>query len=94
MNATVSSRIQKLFGVGSIKIDPTYQGTLGETSARITVSQNIGKNVTAMFATNVNTSSEQLIQAQWNINQNLSLTAVRDESDVFSLVFKIHNRYR
>ena len=94
LNATVSSRIQKLFGVGSIKIDPTYQGTLGETSARITVSQNIGKSVTAMFATNVNTSSEQLIQAQWNINQHLSVTAVRDESDVFSLVFKVHNRYR
>jgi translocation and assembly module TamB len=94
LNATVSSRIQKLFGVGSIKIDPTYQGTLGETSARITVSQNIGKSITAMFATNVNTSSEQLIQAQWNINQNLSLTAVRDESDVFSLVIKVHNRYR
>jgi translocation and assembly module TamB len=94
LNATVSSRIQKLFGVGSIKIDPTYQGTLGETSARITVSQNIGKSVLVMFATNVNTSSEQLIQAQWNINQDLSLTAVRDESDVFSLVFKIHNRYR
>ncbi len=94
LNATVSSRIQKLFGVGSIKIDPTYQGTLGETSARITVSQNIGKSVTAMFATNVNTSSEQLIQAQWNINQHLSVTAVRDESDVFSLIFKVHNRYR
>ncbi len=94
LNATVSSRIQKLFGVGSIKIDPTYQGTLGETSARITVSQNIGKNVTAMFATNVNTSSQELIQAQWNINQNLSVTAVRDESDVFSLVFKVHSRFQ
>jgi translocation and assembly module TamB len=94
LNATVSSRIQKLFGVGNIKIDPTYQGTLGETSARITVTQNIGKSVTALFATNVNTSSEQLIQAQWNINQNVSVTAVRDESDVFSLVFKLHNRYR
>jgi translocation and assembly module TamB len=94
LNATVSGRIQKLFGVGSIKIDPTYQGTLGETSARITVSQNIGKSVTVMFASNVNASAQELIQAQWNINQDLSLTAVRDESDVFSLIFKIHNRYR
>ncbi len=94
LNATVSSRIQKLFGVGSIKIDPTYQGTLGETSARITVSQNIGKSVMAMFATNVNTSSEQLIQAQWNISQHLSVTAIRDESDVFSIVFKVHRRYK
>jgi translocation and assembly module TamB len=94
LNATVSGRIQKLFGVGSIKIDPTYQGTLGETSARITVSQNIGKSVTVMFASNVNASAQELIQAQWNINQDLSLTAVRDESDVFSLIFKVHNRYR
>ncbi len=93
VNATVSSRIQKLFGVGSVKIDPTYQGALGDTSARITVSQNIGKSVTAMFATNVNTSAQQLIQAQWNLTNTLSLTAVRDESNVFSLVFKIHQRY-
>ena len=93
VNATVSSRIQKLFGVGSVKIDPTYQGALGDTSARITVSQNIGKSVTAMFATNVNTSAQQLIQAQWNLTNTLSLTAVRDESNVFSLVFKVHQRY-
>ncbi len=94
LNATVSSRIQKLFGVGSVKIDPTYQGALGDTSARITVSQNIGKSVTAMFATNINTSAQQLIQAQWNLSQSLSLTAVRDENNVFSMVFKIHQRYR
>jgi translocation and assembly module TamB len=50
--------------------------------------------VTVMFASNVNASAQELIQAQWNINQDLSLTAVRDESDVFSLIFKIHNRYR
>ena len=94
LNATVSSRIQKLFGVGSVKIDPTYQSALGDTSARVTVSQNIGKSVTAMFATNVNTSAQQLIQAQWNLTENLSLTAVRDEANVFSLTFKIHRRYR
>ena len=93
VNATVSSRIQKLFGVGSVKIDPTYQGALGDTSARITVSQNIGKSVSAMFATNVNTSAQQLIQAQWNLTNTLSLTAVRDESNVFSLIFKVHQRY-
>ena len=94
LNATVSSRIQKLFGVGSVKIDPTYQSALGDTSARITVSQNIGRSVTAMFATNVNTSAQQLIQAQWNLSENLSLTAVRDEANVFSLTFKVHRRYR
>ena len=34
-NAAVSSRVQKLFGGGSVKIDPTYVGTVGSSSARI-----------------------------------------------------------
>ncbi len=94
LNATVSSRIQKLFGVGSVKIDPTYVGALGNSSARITVQENIGQNVQLTYATNVNTTSSQLIQAQLNLSPTLSVTAVRDEADVFSLLFKVHHRYR
>jgi translocation and assembly module TamB len=33
LNATVSNRVQKLFGVGSVKIDPAFVGTLGQSSA-------------------------------------------------------------
>jgi translocation and assembly module TamB len=94
LNATVSNRVSKLFGVGSVKIDPTYVGTLGNSSARITVTENIGQSVQLTYATNINTTSAQLIQAQFNLSPTFSLTAVRDESDVFSLLVKIHHRYR
>jgi translocation and assembly module TamB len=94
LNATVSSRIRKLFGVGSVKIDPTYTGSLGQSSARITVSQNIGQQVLLTYATSVNSTTQQLIQAQVNLTPTFSVTAVRDEADVFSLVFKVHKRYR
>jgi translocation and assembly module TamB len=94
LNATVSSRLQKLFGVGSVKIDPTYTGSLGQSSARITVTQNIGQQVLLTYATSVNATTQQLIQAQVNLTQTFSVTAVRDEADVFSLVFKVHKRYR
>lgn len=94
LNATVSSRIQKLFGVGSVKIDPTYTGSLGQSSARITVTQNIGQQVLLTYATSVNSTTQQLIQAQVNLTPTFSVTAVRDEADVFSLVFKVHKRYR
>jgi translocation and assembly module TamB len=94
LNATVSSRIQKLFGVGSVKIDPTYTGSLGQSSARITVTQNIGQQVLLTYATSVNSTTQQLIQAQVNLTPIFSVTAVRDEADVFSLVFKVHKRYR
>jgi translocation and assembly module TamB len=94
LNAAVGSRVQKLFGGGSVKIDPTYVGSIGSSSARITVQQNISKNVQVTYATNVNATAQQLIQAQVDITQSVSVLAVRDESGVFSMVLKVRKRYR
>jgi translocation and assembly module TamB len=94
LNAAVDSRVQKLFGGGSVKIDPTYVGTVGSSSARITVQQNISRNVQVTYATNVNATAQQLIQAQVDITQSLSVLAVRDEAGVFSMVLRVHKRYR
>jgi translocation and assembly module TamB len=94
LNATVSNRVEKLFGVGSVKIDPAFVGTLGNSAARITVQQQLSKQVTATFATNVNSSAQQLIQVQYDLNHNMSIVVTRDESNVFSIVYKLRQRYR
>lgn len=94
LNATVSSRIQKLFGGGSVKIDPTFVTGTGNSTARITVEQQVSKNATLTYATNVNSTAQQLIQGQINLTQNISVVAVRDEAGVFSLIFKLRRRYR
>jgi translocation and assembly module TamB len=94
LNAAVDSRVQKLFGGGSVKIDPTYVGSVGSASARITVQQNISRNVQVTYATNVNATAQQLIQAQVDITQSLSVLAVRDEAGVFSMVLRVRKRYR
>ena len=94
LNATLSSRIQKLFGGGSVKIDPTYVTGTGNSTARITVEQQVSKDATLTYATNVNSTEQQLIQAQINLTQNLSVIAVRDEYGVFSMIFKLRRRYR
>ena len=94
LNATLSNRIQKLFGGGSVKIDPTWVGSVGNSTARITVAQQVSKNATLTYATNINSTAQQLIQAEVNLTPTTSVLAVRDESGVFSLMFKIHRRYR
>lgn len=94
LNATVSNRVEKLFGVGSVKIDPAFVGTLGNSAARITVQQQLSKQITATFATNVNSSAQQLIQLQYDLNHNMSIVVTRDESGVFSVVYKLRQRYR
>ncbi|HYK37361.1 translocation/assembly module TamB domain-containing protein [Alloacidobacterium sp.] len=94
LNATISSRIQKLFGGGSVKIDPSWVGSIGNSTARITVSQQVSKNATLTYATNINSTAQQLIQAEVNLTASTSVLAVRDESGVFSFMFKVHRRYR
>ena len=94
LNATVSSRVQKLFGAGSVKVDPSYLGALGVSTTRVTVDEQVGKNVTLTYATNVDTSAQQLLQAEIAINRHVSLLVTRDESDVFSIVIKATRRYR
>jgi translocation and assembly module TamB len=93
LNATISNRIQKLFGGGSVRIDPTFVSGVGNATARITVEEPISKNATLTYATNVNSTAEQLIQGEWRVTQDFSVVAVRDESGVFSLVFRLHRGY-
>ena len=94
LNATVSSRVQKLFGAGSVKVDPNYLGALGNSTSRIIVEEQLGSNVTLTYATNVNTTAQQLIQAEVAVNHHVSLLVARDESGVFSMVFKATRRYK
>jgi translocation and assembly module TamB len=94
LNATVSSRVQKLFGAGSVKVDPNYLGALGNSTTRIIVEEQLGRNLILTYATNVNTTSQQLLQAEVAINRHVSLLVARDESGVFSMVLKATRRYR
>jgi len=94
LNATVSSRVQRLFGAGSVKVDPNYLGALGNSTSRIIVEEQVGSNVTLTYATNVNTTAQQLLQAEIAINRHVSLQLARDESGVFSVVIKATRRFK
>ena len=94
LNATVSSRVQRLFGAGSVKVDPNHLGVLGNSTTRITVEEQLGKNLTLTYATDVDMTAQQLLQADIAINRHVSLVVTRDESGVFSMVIKATRRFR
>jgi len=97
LNTSVSSRIQKLFGVSRIKIDP--QGLNSETSVyrgaqgpQLTVEQQVVSNLTVTYSTNVSVSNQQIIQGEYNITRNISIIALRDQNGVVSFDLKIRRR--
>ena len=97
LNTSVSSRIQRLFGVSRIKIDPqglnsetsVYRGTQGP---QLTVEQQVVSNLTVTYSTNVSVSNQQIIQAEYNITRNISIVALRDQNGVVSFDLKIRRR--
>ncbi|MGH9529331.1 MAG: translocation/assembly module TamB domain-containing protein [Terriglobales bacterium] len=97
LNATVSNRAQRLFGVSRIKINP--QGLNTETSPTqsgpaITIEQQVASNITVSYSTNVSQTSQQVIQAEYNITRNISIVAIRDENGVVSFDLRIRQRKR
>jgi translocation and assembly module TamB len=94
LNATVSSRVQNLFGGSRIKIDP--QGLSTETTTahgpQVTIEQQVTNSLTLTYSTNVAQSSQQLIQMEYNISRNLSILAVRDQNGVVSFDVRIRQR--
>jgi translocation and assembly module TamB len=95
INSTVSSRMQKLFGVSRIKIDP--QGLTTETNPtargpQVTIEQQFANNITLTYSTNVSQSSQQIIQGEYYFNRNISAVGTRDQNGVVSFDVRIRRR--
>jgi translocation and assembly module TamB len=94
LNATVSSRVQRLFGVSRIKIDP--QGLPSATNVvrgpQVTIEQQVASNVTLTYSTNVAVASQQIIQLEYNVTRAVSIVALRDQNGVVSFDIKIRKR--
>ncbi len=95
INSTVSSRMQKLFGVSRIKIDP--QGLTTETNPtargpQVTIEQQFANNITLTYSTNVSQSSQQIIQGEYYVNPNISIVGTRDQNGVVSFDVRIRRR--
>jgi translocation and assembly module TamB len=94
LNATVSNRVQRLFGVSKIKIDP--QGLSTETNPtrgpQVTIEQQISNNFTLTYSQNVSQASQQIIQGEYYIRRNVSVVGTRDQNGVVSFDVKIRQR--
>jgi len=95
LNATATSRMQRLFGVSRIKIDP--QGLTTETNPtgrgpQVTIEQEFANNLSLSYSTNVSQSSQQIIRGEYYFTRNVSLVGTRDQNGVVSFDMRIRRR--
>lgn len=94
ISAPISSRLERLFGVSRIKIDPELTGVTNTPQARLTVEQQLSRDVTVTYITNLNRTQQQIVRVQWDLNRDFSVLAVRDDNGVFGVDFLYRKRFK
>ncbi|MBV9224833.1 MAG: translocation/assembly module TamB domain-containing protein, partial [Acidobacteriaceae bacterium] len=89
-----SSRLQKLFGIANIKIDPLVQGITNTSQARLTLEQQISRQITVTYVTNLSQTSEQIFRLEYALNPQFSLIALRDDNGEFGLDILYKKRFK
>ena len=89
-----SNRLSKLFGITNIKIDPMVQGITNAPQARLTVEQQISRQITVTYITNLSQTSEQIFRLEWAFSTQYSLVALRDDNGEFGIDIQYRKRFK
>ncbi len=89
-----TDRLQKLFGVTHIKIDPLVQGIDNSTQTRLTLEQQVSKEITVTYVANLSHTSEQIFRFEWTVSTQVSVVALRDENGNFGIDLLFKKRYK
>jgi translocation and assembly module TamB len=90
----VSGRLQRLFGVSKLKIDPQIVGTSTTPQATLTLQQQITKELTFTYIQDVTQTNPQVLRIEWAVNPQWSAVAQRDANGIFDLDFFYKKRFR
>ena len=98
ISSQVGGRLERLFGITKLRVDPGLAG-VGATgseqnaAARVTVQQQIARDLTITYVSNVSSTQQQVIQVEYNVNRNVSIVALRDYNGTFGIDVKIKKRF-
>jgi translocation and assembly module TamB len=91
--APISGRLQRFFGVSRLKIDPQLTGVNAIPQARLTIEQQISRDITLTYITNLAEANQQIIRLEWDINREWSIVALREENGLFGMDFFYKKRF-
>jgi translocation and assembly module TamB len=94
LQSQIGSRLDRLFGSGRLRVDPQISGLGRSTNASIALEQQLSEDFSVLYITDVTSTQQQTIQAEWNISPRLSVVAIRDQNGLVGVNFQITLRFR
>ena len=90
----VASRLQRVFGLTQLKIDPAFTTGTSIPTASLTLQQRITNNLTFTYVSAVNDPNSTIIRIEWAFNPRYSAVATRDQNGIFSINFFYKQQFR
>jgi len=99
VSSQLGGRVERLFGITRFRVDPGL-AEVGSTSsstnaaARVTVEQQVTRELTITYVSNVGSTQQQVIQVEYNLNRNVSIVALRDQNGTFGIDIKFKKHFQ
>ncbi len=94
LSSQVSGRVQRLFGVSRIRIDPNLLGPTTAGGARVTIEEQVSRDLTITYSTNTAAAQQRDIRVRWDLSNKISLIGERDINGVFGFEVRFHRRLK
>ncbi|HXF26736.1 MAG TPA: translocation/assembly module TamB domain-containing protein, partial [Bryobacteraceae bacterium] len=92
--APASGRLQRFFGVSHLKIDPELNDLSSIPQARLTLEQQVSRDITLTYITNLARTDEQIVRIEWDLSRKWSIVALRDENGEFGVNFQYRKQFK
>jgi len=90
----IASRLQRVFGISQLSLDPVFTGGSDLPQARVSLTQRISSNMTFTYVTPLNAPNTQIVSAKWSFNQQWAALATRDEFGIVSVRLTYRRQFR
>jgi translocation and assembly module TamB len=90
----VSNRLERVFGISQLKIDPAFTSGSDLPQARVTLQQQVATNITFTYVTALDNPNSQVVRIEWAFNPKWSAVANRDENGIFSINLFYKKQFR
>jgi translocation and assembly module TamB len=91
----LQERVGSRFGLGTrVRIDPFLVGAENDPVARLTISEQITRDLTITYSQDLASNRQEVILIEYFLGNNTSFIASRDETGAVGLDIKLRKRFR
>jgi translocation and assembly module TamB len=89
ITSPLEREFKKVFGLQRFQIDPTYVRSTNVATARVTLQKDVTSDFSVTYSANVFTTAEEIFLLQYQLTNDIQITASKDERNRYGVDFLV-----